>query len=118
MGTFKTIDDETGNAKSYVQIMKVGPFYVGKITKLLRAEDQGKTCEKCADDDNRKDQPVLGMLILTGMKEVDGELKGGQILDPGKGKVYRCKMWFDNGNLMVRGYLGPFYRTQTWYRVN
>jgi uncharacterized protein (DUF2147 family) len=46
--------------------------------------------------------------------------KGGKILDPEKGKEYSCTMWFEAGKpdeLKVRGWFGPVYRTQTWYRV-
>ena len=45
--------------------------------------------------------------------------EGGDILDPNNGKVYRVRLRpFDDGKkLEVRGYLGPFYRNQTWLRV-
>ena len=55
--------------------------------------------------------------ILTNMKKDDDEYSGGEIMDPAKGKTYRCKMWLEDGNLQVRGYLAFFFRTQTWYRV-
>ncbi len=36
VGMWKTIDDDTGEAKSYVKIYKAkNGFYYGKITKLL-----------------------------------------------------------------------------------
>ncbi|MEQ9415709.1 MAG: DUF2147 domain-containing protein, partial [Cyclobacteriaceae bacterium] len=41
---------------------------------------------------------------------------GGTILDPKVGKIYRCRLWIEGDNLKVRGYWGPFYRTQTWDR--
>ncbi|HCZ37305.1 MAG TPA: DUF2147 domain-containing protein, partial [Cytophagales bacterium] len=34
--------------------------------------------------------------------------------DPNNGKIYRCKVWLEGNNLKLRGYLGPFFRTQTW----
>ena len=43
------------------------------------------------------------------------------ILDPEKGKWYGCKLWLKDGDpntLVVRGSIGPFYRTQYWYKVN
>jgi uncharacterized protein (DUF2147 family) len=70
-----------------------------------------------------KDQPVLGMVILTGMKKDSNEAdeyNGGKILDPNNGKVYSSKMTVIEGGkkLDVRGYIGiPMLgRTQTWLR--
>jgi uncharacterized protein (DUF2147 family) len=44
---------------------------------------------------------------------------GGRILDPENGKEYTVKMRPQEGGkkLQVRGYIGPFYRTQTWLRA-
>ena len=50
------------------------------------------------------------------MKPNGAVWSGGKILDPGNGKIYRCKIWLKDGELKVRGYFGPFYRTQTWRR--
>ena len=38
-------------------------------------------------------------------------------MDPEDGKVYRAELWAEGGALKVRGYLGPFYRTQTWVKA-
>lgn len=118
MGTWKTIDDETNEAKSHLQLfMGDGKLY-GKVVKLLKSPPD-RLCDKCPGE--RKNQPVMGMILLVDMKEKDGYFQGGSILDPEKGKWYNCKMWLkenDPNVLVVRGYLGPFYRTQYWYRVN
>ena len=56
--------------------------------------------------------------MILGMEKVGDEYKNGKILDPENGKVYSCKMWLDsNGDLQVRGYVGIFYRTQTWKKL-
>ena len=50
-------------------------------------------CEKCTDD--RKDQPVLGMIIITGVKKAANAADlwdGGAILDPNDGKVYKVRL--------------------------
>jgi len=58
------------------------------------------------------------MEILKDMKKSGDEFSDGTVLDPKNGKVYRCKIWKEESDLKLRGYLGPFYRTQTWKRVN
>lgn len=117
IGTWKTIDDETKEPKGQVELfMGDGKLY-GKITKLLKSPPD-KLCDKCPGE--RKNQPILGMIVVVEMKQKDGYWQSGSILDPEKGKWYDCKMWLKDGDpnvLVVRGYLGPFYRTQYWYRL-
>lgn len=117
LGKWKTIDDETGQPKAIVEIYQKGDKYFGKIVELFRkpGEDPNPKCTEC--EDYRKDQPIKGMVIVSDMVLDEDEYVDGQILDPKKGSVYDCKMWLENGNLMVRGYKFFFYRTQTWYRV-
>ena len=116
-GTWKTKDDETNEEKSHVEVYEAGGKLYGKIVKLLR-ERPDRLCDKCPGD--RKNQPVLNMIILVDMLLKDGMWQSGDILDPEKGKWYDCKIWLKEGDpntLVVRGYLGPFYRTQYWTRV-
>jgi uncharacterized protein (DUF2147 family) len=114
VGYWKTIDDETGDAKSIVKIYEVEGKYYGRIDRLLK--DPTAICTECEGED--KDKPIQGMVIMWGMEANDGEWSGGKIFDPKKGKTYRCKIWLEEegGKLKVRGYLGPFFRTQTWIR--
>ena len=118
-GKWKTIDDETGDAKSIVEIFERDGKVYGKIIKLFRKphEDPDPTCTKCLTDDPRYGQKVLGMEIMKDMIKDGDEYSGGEILKPDEGKIYRCKIWVVNGNLQVRGYLGFFFRTQEWLRV-
>ena len=116
-GTWKTQDDETNEEKSHIEIYEAGGKLYGKVVKLLR-ERPDRLCDKCPGD--RKDQPVLNMIILVNMLLKDGMWQSGNILDPEKGKGYNCKMWLKEGDRKThdgRGYLGLFYRTQYWNRV-
>lgn len=119
VGLWKTIDDETKAEKSYVRITEVGGVLGGKVEKLLDPAKQDSKCDKCTDA--RKDQPVLGMTILENVKKDgdDNHWAGGTILDPNNGKTYKVRLTpKDDGKaLEVRGYIGPFYRNQTWLRV-
>lgn len=117
VGSWKTIDDETGKPRSIVEIYEHKGEYFGKIIKLFREpeEDPDPVCEEC--EDHRKGQKVIGMEIISDMKFNKGseEYHKGEILDPENGNIYDCKLWIDEeGNLKVRGYLLFFYRTQTW----
>jgi len=120
LGKWKTIDDETNEAKSIVEIGERDGEVFGKIIKLFRkpGEDPDPLCDQCPQDDSRYNKKVLGMEIIKNMKADDGDYTGGSILDPKVGKIYRCRLWLEGENLKVRGYWGPFYRTQTWHRSN
>ena len=59
-------------------------------------------------------------MILGGLSKEGDEYVGGQILDPGNGKVYRSRVRLTNNGkrLSVRGYIGvPMLgRSRTWVR--
>ena len=121
IGRWKTIDDVDGSPKSIVFVFKAtnGKYY-GKIEKLFK--DPTKLCVAC--EGSRKNQLIMGMLIINDMVEEDGKLTGGTILDPKKGKVYQCNLSIDpkeGDKLKVRGSLdrgGLIGRSKTWLRVN
>jgi len=120
-GTWKTIDDETGKAKSEVKIfIKDGKLY-GQIVKLYRekGEELDPTCTEGKDYRNGK--KIKGMLIITALEKDENEWEGDDaIFNPKTGKIYDAKLWVDEENkdtLNVRGYIGFFFRTQTWIRV-
>ena len=120
VGLWKTIDDDGKTAKSLVRISEQAGTIVGSIEKLLDPKDpaDGK-CDKCSDD--RKGKPKLGMEIVRGVRQAEGkpEWEGGKILDPENGKEYTVRLVPLEGGkqLQVRGYIGPFYRTQVWQRI-
>lgn len=121
IGKWKTIDDETGEAKAVVRIYDKGGKLYGSIEKLFPrpgVDLKGK-CNEC--DGRHKDKPIVGLEIVWGLEEDDGEWEDGKILDPKSGTVYKCKMHLASGGkkLKVRGYVGFSLvgRTQTWVRL-
>jgi uncharacterized protein (DUF2147 family) len=117
VGLWKSVDDETRAAKSLIRIVEKDGTLTGRVEKILTDKVDAK-CDKCTDE--RKDKPVQGMTIITGMKKDGDGWAGGEILDPNNGKVYRSQMKLveDGRKLEVRGYIGvPLLgRTQTWLR--
>jgi uncharacterized protein (DUF2147 family) len=119
-GLWKNIDDETGKPKALIRITESNGVLTGQIEKLFRDanEEQNPKCDKC--EDARKNQPIVGMTILSNLKKDGDEYAGGEILDPNNGKVYRSKLHLTDGGkkLSVRGYIGvPMLgRSQTWVR--
>ena len=120
-GLWRTIDDESGEARSLVRIQRSGSELVGTVETIIDPERRGATCELCEDD--RQDQPIQGMQIIRAVNPVaDGDAwRDGNILDPSKGKIYKLKMSLAEGGdkLEVRGFIGfsLLGRTQIWERV-
>jgi uncharacterized protein (DUF2147 family) len=116
LGKWKTIDDETGEPKSVVEIYeKEGKIY-GKIVDIL-TKNRDAICKKC--DGENKDQPILGLEIINGLEKDEDIYEGGTILNPENGKIYKCRLKLeeDTDTLQVRGYVAFIYKTQYWKRV-
>jgi uncharacterized protein (DUF2147 family) len=90
----------------------------GKIEKVFLGQNENGKCEKC--EGALKNAPVVGLVILSGLKKDGSEYTGGQILDPDNGQTYRSKIQLVEGGkkLNVRGYVGvpTLGRSQIWER--
>jgi uncharacterized protein (DUF2147 family) len=119
VGRWTTIDDKTGKPSSVVRIWEKDGKLEGSVEQLID-EKPDKTCTKCEGD--RKDKPIVGMLILWDMSRDGDEWSGGRILDPDNGSTYKCSMELAEGGakLKVRGYIGfsLLGRTQVWLKAD
>ena len=122
VGLWKTIDDETHAATSYVRITDAGGGLLqGKVEKILDPAKADEKCTACPPED-QKDRPVVGLTLFKGAKQdaSDPTIWGDtRILKPDEGKHYKLRLRpLDGGKkLEVRGYLGIFYKTQEWIRL-
>jgi len=117
-GKWKTIDDETGQAKSIVEVYEQNGKIYGKVVEILNPAKKDSKCTKCKGVD--KDKPINGLVIIKGLTKDGNEWTDGDILDPQKGKLYSCTIKLDGADkLSVRGYMGisMLGRSQTWHRV-
>jgi uncharacterized protein (DUF2147 family) len=123
VGLWRTVDDQTGEALAEIRITaKANGSLGGVVERALEAggnEGKEPNCTACTDD--RKDKPKIGMEIIRDARQTEGKTvwETGTILDPENGKTYGLRMTPLEGGkkLQVRGYLGPFWRTQVWLRV-
>ncbi len=121
-GTWTTVDEHTGAATSIVKVVETENGLVGTIERILDPSKADARCTACTDE--RKDQPIAGMVIFRDVKIKEDQAltwDGGQILDPKSGNTYRVRIRLidDGKTLEVRGYKGtPFLgRTQLWKRL-
>jgi uncharacterized protein (DUF2147 family) len=118
IGLWKTVDDKTGKPRALVRIYLQDGKYFGRIEQSFTPGAESRICSVCTDE--RKDQPIIGLLIIRNVTLRDGEYGGGDILDPDNGSVYRCKFHLEHDGtvLVVRGFIGISLlgRSQTWQR--
>lgn len=118
IGLWKTFDDRTGSARAIVRIYEQDGRLFGNIERSFTPGSERRVCAVCTDE--RKGQPIIGLLIIRNMKRTNDGYAGGDILDPESGSVYRCKFHLEQGGdkLVVRGFIGISLlgRTQTWER--
>ena len=118
VGTWQTIDDHWKKVKSIIEIKDVNGQLIGFIRKifLLPPEGTDPVCTECAGE--LRNSKIVGMKIIWDFQREEDKWTNGKILDPGNGNVYASSLWLlDADTLKVRGYLGPFYRSQVWKRT-
>jgi uncharacterized protein (DUF2147 family) len=119
-GRWRQRDDDDGKPRSVIRIEEHGGVYEGSIERFFpdEGEDADPVCKQCPD--TRKNQKIIGMKIVSGLKRNGLKYEDGEILDPDTGKLYRARMSLaaDGKSLEVRGFIGLslFGRSQTWLR--
>jgi uncharacterized protein (DUF2147 family) len=117
-GLWRNVDEVSGKPRALIRITESNGTLQGKIEKVFLAPNESPTCTKC--EGALKNAPVIGLVILSGLKKDGAEYTSGQILDPDSGKIYSSKIQLTDGGkkLNVRGYIGVSLlgRSQTWQR--
>ena len=121
VGLWEQVDENTGKAESWFKITERNGVYEGAIVKIFfkPGEDENWICNKC--EGAERNAPVLGLMLIKGMRRNGQAYENGTIMDPRDGSVYRALMKLspDGQKLEVRGYLGIslFGRSQMWNRL-
>ena len=111
---------EDGSA--IVEVYKEGDVFNGKIVWLKNPTeaDGSPAVDSNNPDAKLRSRQLIGLNMLSGLKQKGGEYSGGSIYDPGNGKTYNCSMKVEGDTLKVRGSLdkrGLLGRTMDWFRV-
>lgn len=106
----------------YIEIYKTNEKYYGKIVCIVDPINS-KTGQPWKDELNpdkpKRKRNILGITMMFDFEYNNRtkEFVKGRLYDVRTGRTYRGKMWLDNGNLILRGYLLFFYKTEKWIKV-
>ena len=119
-GFWQQVDND-GHVGGWFYFTEVNGRFEGRLVKMFGkpGDPQISACSKCTG--KQKNAPMLGLVIVKGMKREGLKYEEGSILDPRDGTVYHAQMELspDGQKLSVRGYLGiPLLgQTQVWGRL-
>lgn len=80
---------DKGKERANIEIFEKDGAYYGKIVKLSNVPANA-VCTKCKDE--KKDKPLMGMLVLWNLKRESGRYTGGKIYDVDEGREYKCSL--------------------------
>lgn len=119
-GKWKTFDvfNKT-KEEAIVEIYELNNSLHVKIIEIIPKEHREDICVKC--DDENKNKPILGLIILKGATLKNGIWQGAKILNAKNGFRYGCHISLKDDNLLkIRGFIGyPFFgKTVYWQKVD
>ncbi len=104
----------TAEKDSIVEIAACGVTICGRIAKIHITRPGDTKNDSANPDPNLRNRTILGLTILSGFKDNGKDWKG-TIYDPRSGKTYKSYISrAANGNLIVKGCIGPFCSTYVW----
>jgi uncharacterized protein (DUF2147 family) len=119
-GYWKSINETTGKPQCVVAVYEYEDLHYGRIVGTFDAN--GVMTDTIHNPKSRAPGIVgspfyCGMDLIWGLDDAGSKFKG-KIVDPEKGNVYNAELWTDNQDLIVRGKLLFFGRSQRWRPVS
>jgi uncharacterized protein (DUF2147 family) len=119
IGLWEAFDAHSGKATGRMRIYREGTLFFGRNVALSPSDRVGERCARCKDE--RRDEPMIGLVIMRNMRLDRDVYSGGDILDPSTGRVYSCEFRLTDGGqkMLLRGFLGVSFLggTQVWRRL-
>jgi uncharacterized protein (DUF2147 family) len=108
------------NKKLKVELYNVNNKYFGKIVwqyEKIDPETGKPKLDKENPDESKRNRPIMGLQVLKDFVYKDGYWQNGYVYNSQNGKTYACEIWLDGKDVLVlRGYWGIVYHTETWTR--
>jgi len=123
-GLWQRTDNGKAGGKPVVWVLMLdrgNNMYEGVVAKTFVQPGQPTltVCDECEDD--RKNQPILGISLIRDMKRKGRVYENGNILDPRNGDVWKAMLTVspDGQTLTLRGYLmtPALGKDEDWFRL-
>lgn len=116
-GFWQTLDDKTNKPTSLIAIYQYKGLYYGRIIASYNSEgvmDDTIYHPKAKATGIAHTPYYCGTDIIWDVKIVKKNLYRGYVIDPRSGSIYDADIWRDGPNLILRGKVLIFWKTQTW----
>ena len=120
-GLWKGLDQNTGETEMLAYIYEYQGRVYGRMVATYCDGVLREFMGGCVSDIAGRwvgDPTYVGMELIWDMVDQGSKWKKGHVCDPEEGKIYGCEMWLEDGNLVVRGKIGPFGGNQVWLPVD
>jgi|ERR1700722_15142558 len=116
-GFWKRLNAKTGNTQCVISIYPYKGLYYGRIIATFYPD--GKMKETLYAPKQRAENVAgspyyCGMDLLRNVK-ASGSRYRGKIVDPRNGRAYNAAVWNKEGDLVIRGELFIFGKSETWF---
>jgi hypothetical protein len=112
--------DSSGKPLGLIRIYRDHDLYFGQIEPSSADDSPNERCVRCTDE--RRNQPIIGLVIIRNMRREGDVYLGGDVLDPTTGRIYGCRFHLIEGGrrMIMRGFLGiPLQgRSLIWARAD
>lgn len=110
----------TGNKLAKIEVSHKAGKYEARIVWLEIPDYDGKPAhDKNNENPKLRSRKLMGLNLFEEMEVNEDGLLVGNVYDPYRGRTFYCEIWPENKSVLnVRGYLGVFFQTKQWTRVN
>ncbi len=96
LGKWKSYYENSGVAKSIVEIYTIKGKVYGRVERMLRESERDAICYECKGND--KNREIEGLEIIKGLKKIGDRYTDGFFTKIENGKVSSCQLWVDKNN--------------------
>ena len=107
----------TDDGKAVIRIAPCGQRMCGRIARVLDTRPNVPKTDVNNPDPGRRNQPILGLQVLSGFSGGPTQWTGGQAYDPKSGSSYKASLRVNtDGSLRVTGCVLFVCRSKRWTR--
>ncbi|MDD3366234.1 MAG: DUF2147 domain-containing protein [Sphaerochaetaceae bacterium] len=121
IGFWKSVDSKKGFTTSVIAVYEHNNLLYGRVV-VGYDEKTGELIDTMYNPNQQvhklPEQPLLLTIdIFWNLQPGGTRWLGGRILDPRSGRTYSCECWVQDGDLIIRGKVGPFGMNNVFHKA-